>query len=322
MENSLSKIVLSGQCTRWKLQSWLFCAFIEKLFRENLFCSFIKNFWIKIFQKIQFLNRLLYNASYFESRILNASDLEPFFHNSTIFESKILERVRFRKKNFYNASDFEVKLSCKKNRFWWKFCFQTITSESFYPKKCYFWQLCVFSKTSNCLKKWEKTVIQTKLWKRISFWNKFSTKRQIRIKIFKINQFLVNLIQLVFFCIGSLTACQISKHPFTTHQVWNVNLNKATDFHVKLVSKHQPFLDNLLPNNLFSLSIYIVKMSKLTFSHFLRKLASMSDVFGKKTYFESKTLLKIRFWITFITKPQTFKQINYTSCQSVYWIST
>ena len=102
------------------------------------FINFFLDFWIKIFEKNQFLNHLLHNASYFESRISNASDFEPFFHNSTNFESKNLERVIFWKKNLCNASDFEVKLICKKNRFWWKFCFQTITIGSFHPKNAKF----------------------------------------------------------------------------------------------------------------------------------------------------------------------------------------
>ena len=150
-------------------------------------------------------------------------------------------------------------------------------------KKRQILQLWLFSKTNNCLKKWKTNSypILSKLWKRIWFWNKFSTKRQIQIKIFKIIQFLVYFTRLVIIYIGNFTACQISKHPFTTHQVLNENFNHATDFHVKLVSKHQAFMDNLLPKNLFSLSIYIVKMSNLTFSHFLGKLVSESDVFRK-----------------------------------------
>ena len=61
----------------------------------------------------------------------------------------------------------------------------------------------------------------------------------------------------------------------------------------------------------FFLSFYIVKMSKLTFSHFLWKLIAESEVFGKKTFFEPKNLRKIGFWINFFTTPQTFKQNNY-----------
>ena len=154
-----------------------------------------------------------------------------------------------------------------------KILLQTNHFGSIYPEKCQLLQLCVFSETNNSLKKWKKTVILSKLWKRIWFWNKFLTKRQIRIKVFKISQFLVNLIQIVIFFIGNFTACLILKHLFNTHQVLNGNSNNATDFHVKLVSNYQAFLDNLLPKNLFSLSIYIVKMSNLTFSHFFIKLA-------------------------------------------------
>ena len=139
------------------VQFGFFCAFSEKLFRKKLFFFPLNNFfWIKTFENIQFLNHLLYKASKFESRNSNASELEPFLHNSTIFESKFLERVRFRKKKFYNASGFEVKLICKKNSFWWKFCFQKITFRSFYPKERPLLQLCVFSKTNNSFKKRKK----------------------------------------------------------------------------------------------------------------------------------------------------------------------
>ena len=64
----------------------------------------------------------LYNAAYFESKTSNASDLEPFFHNSTNLESKVLDCVRIRKK-IYNASDFEVKLICKKKQILMKVLF-------------------------------------------------------------------------------------------------------------------------------------------------------------------------------------------------------
>ena len=68
---------------------------LEDLLRKNLF-SFKKkkldqNFW----KKNLFSNHFLYNASCFESRFSNESDLEPFFYNSTISNRK-----------FYNLSDF------------------------------------------------------------------------------------------------------------------------------------------------------------------------------------------------------------------------
>ena len=72
------------------------------------------------------------------------------------FRITIFKKSQFSKKKFYNASDFEIKMICKKNRFWWKFCFQKFLFGSFYSKKRQFLQLCVFSKTNNCLRKWKK----------------------------------------------------------------------------------------------------------------------------------------------------------------------
>ena len=136
---------------------------LGKVVPEKLFSFFIKNFWIKLFKNIQFFNHLLYSVSYFETRTSNGSDFEPFFHNSTNFESKFLERFRFWNKRFYNASDFELNLIfLTKNRFWWKFCFQKITFGSFYTKKRQFLQLSVFSETNNCLKNWKKNIYPIK----------------------------------------------------------------------------------------------------------------------------------------------------------------
>ena len=50
---------------------------------------------------------------------------------------------------------------------------------------------------------------------------------------------------------------------------------------------------------IFFLSFYTLKMSKLTFSHLLRKFVSESDVSEKKTRFESKFSKKIILWTNF-----------------------
>ena len=100
------------------VQFGFFCAFSEKLFRKKLFFFPLNNFfWIKTFENIQFLNHLLYKASKFESRNSNASELEPFLHNSTNFESKYLERVRFRKKSFTTHQVLKWNWFIKKNSF-------------------------------------------------------------------------------------------------------------------------------------------------------------------------------------------------------------
>ena len=214
----------------------------------------------------------------------------------------------FEIKKFDNASDFEVKLIYIKNRFRWKFCFKKITFGSFYPKKRQLMQLCVFSKSKNCIKREIKTVFLARLLRIIRFWNKFLTTRQIRIKIFKISQFLVNFTQLVIFLYRKLySVSDFETSFFTTRQVLNGTFNNATDFHVKLVSKHQAFLDNLLSKSLF-LSIYTLKMSKLTFSHFLRKFVSGSDVSEKKHALNRKLREKSDCEPVFFTTPQTFEE--------------
>ena len=173
---------------------------MEKLFRKKFVFFFIKkfsDFWIKVLEN-QFLNHFLYNASFFESRISNASHFEPFFHNSTNLESKVLERSRFREKKLQRIR-FWSEIDLWKNRFWWKFRFQKFTFVSFYPKIHQIMQLCVFPKTNNCFKKGRKTDFYRDVWKKIRFWNKFLRTRQIRIKFFKKEPFLVNFTQLVFF---------------------------------------------------------------------------------------------------------------------------
>ena len=168
---------------------------------------------MKVFENNQFLKHLLYNASYFESRNSNASELDPVCHNSTDFESKFLERLSFRKKKIYNASDFEMKLICKENRFWWKFCFQTISLDRFTPKNANFCSYAFSQKRTIVKENEQKTVFLSTLLKRIRFWNQFLTTSQIGIKFFKIEQFFVKFTQLVIFCIGNFTACQILEYP-------------------------------------------------------------------------------------------------------------
>ena len=109
-----------------------------------------------------------------------------------------------------------------------------------------------FLKNQQMLKKLKKkTVFLSRLLRRIRFWNKFLTTPQIQIKIFKRSKFLVNFTQPVIFVSETLQHFRFWNIFFTTHQVLNGNFNNATDFHVRLVSKHQAFLDILLSKNLF-----------------------------------------------------------------------
>ena len=111
LKQSFSRSIYTLKTSKLAFLSILGKVIPEKVvFNKKAFC-------IKIFENYRFLNHILYNASYFESTDSNASDLEPFFYNSTNFESKILERVIFRKKMGYNAIDFEVELICTKTDF-------------------------------------------------------------------------------------------------------------------------------------------------------------------------------------------------------------
>ena len=90
---------------------------------------------IETFEKNQILKQCFNNASDFESRVSNALDSEPFFHNSKNFESKVLELVIFRKKNVLHRIRFWSGIDLYKNRFWWMFCFQKINFGSSYTTK-------------------------------------------------------------------------------------------------------------------------------------------------------------------------------------------
>ena len=68
-----------------KASKLAFCAVLENLLRKKII-SFRKKWnWIKLFENNRFLKHFL---SCFESRKSNASDLEPFFYNSTISNRK------------------------------------------------------------------------------------------------------------------------------------------------------------------------------------------------------------------------------------------
>ena len=72
---------------------------------------------------------------------------------------------------------------------------------------------------------------------------------------------------------------------------------------------------------IFFLPTYTVKKSKLTFSHFLRKLVSESDVFGKKHALNRKLWEKSVFESISLQRLRLLNK-KITSCQNVTWIST
>ena len=168
LENSPSKNQLVGQFTPQKRQSWLFCPILERLFRKKLFLI------INRFESKQFLNHFLYNASFFESRVSNASNLQPFYHNSTNFESKSLERVLFRKKND-TASELEVELlMCTKTDFVESFAFRKKIFGSFQPVKTPNFATMRFLKNNQLVKRMEeKPVSYQDFWKESDFEKSF-----------------------------------------------------------------------------------------------------------------------------------------------------
>ena len=148
-----------------------------------------KVLWIKTFENNQFLNRLLYNASHFDSRNSSASELDPFCHNSTDFESKVLERLSFRKKvsqrnRFWNEIDLK-----KKTDFDESFSLRKFFLDRFTPKNANFCSYAFYQKPTIVLRKGKKNSFPIKIFEKIRFWNQFSTTSEIRIKFFKIEQF-------------------------------------------------------------------------------------------------------------------------------------
>ena len=151
--------------------------------------------------------------------------------------------------------------------------------------------------------------------KRIKFWNQFFTTSQIRIKFFKIEQSFVQLYttrQLLYRKIYSVSEFKTSYSPhirfgteiLTTQQIFEWNWFRSINFSWTNCFQKISFL-----------SIYTVKMSKLTFSQFLRKLVSESDVFGKKHALNRKLWEKNRFWWKFSFQTIIFGSFYPTKCQ-------
>ena len=146
------------------------------MFREKLFL--FKIFWIKFFEKKSVLIPFLDNASNFESKLSSASDLKPFFYNSTNSEPKILERVRFPKKSFttdqvYKWNWFVKKQILKKvllsgNHSWF-------ISPRENAKFCSY----AFSQKPTIVEKNGKKVFLPRLLKSVRFWINFCTTSQI-----------------------------------------------------------------------------------------------------------------------------------------------
>ena len=102
------------------------------------------------------MNHFLYNASYFESRILNASDLEPISQNSGKFESEILECVTFRKKSLTTHQTLKWNWFVQKQTLSNVLLSEKHFLDLFSPWKRQLVQLCVFSKTTHWWKVWKE----------------------------------------------------------------------------------------------------------------------------------------------------------------------
>ena len=107
-----------------------------------------------------------------------------------------------KRKLFLKKTDFDESSSLRK-----------FFLDRFTLKNANFCSYAFSQKPTIVLRKGKKTVFLSRFLRRIEFWNQFSTMSQIRIKFFKMQNFLVNFTQLVIFCIRNFTARQILKHP-------------------------------------------------------------------------------------------------------------
>ena len=309
LENSLSKNILSGQFTPKKTSKLAFCAFLEKFFRKKLFFFFIKVFFVSNFLKIiSFWINCCKTRYILNQEFRMRQTWSRFLTTRQNSERNILERFRFRKKVLQRARFWSEIVFLKK-----QILMKLLLSED------YFWIVLPQKKLQPCVSRkptileekiGKKTVFLAGLLQKIRSWKKFSTMRQIRIKTFKRSKFLVNFTQPVIFVSETSQRVRFWNIFFTTHQVLNGNFNNATDFHVRLVSKHQAFLDNLLSKNLFFCHFTPLKCQSWRFPTFLDSLF-LRAMFWKKTCFESETSRKNRFRINFLTTLKTFKQNSY-----------
>ena len=161
-----------------KRQNWLFLCIPRKVVPvKAVFFPSKKVLWIKTFENNQFLNRLLYNASHFDSRSSNASDLEPFFRNSTKFESKKLERVRFRKKCFTTHQVLKWKWFVeKKTDFDENSAFRKSLLNRSTPKNAHFCSYAFYQKPTIVLRKGKKQFSYQDFWKESDFETSFQQR--------------------------------------------------------------------------------------------------------------------------------------------------
>ena len=177
----------------------------------------------------------------------------------------------------------------------------------FTPKNAKFCSYAFYQKPTIVLRKGKKQSSYQDFWKESDFGTSFQQWVRFESSFSKWNNFLVNFTQPVIFCIGNFTACQILKHPFTTHQVFNGNFNKPTDFHLKLVPQHQAFLESLLSKNFFFQNT-LLKCRVWRYPTFLEGLLLRAMFLGKKHSLNRKLWEKSDFESIFSQHPTLFNK--------------
>ena len=206
----------------------------------------------------------------------------------------------------------------KKNRFWWKFFSEKIFFGSFYSKKRQLLQLCVFSKTNNSFEKRKKNSFPIKVFEKNQILKPVFNNESDSNQVFQNGTiFCWTLHNSSFFVSEILQRVRFWNILFTTHQVLNGNFNSVTDFHVKLVPRHQAFLDSLLSKIFFS--IYIVKMSNLRFPSFLERLI-LRAIFLKENILWIGNFEKNQILNQFFHNAPDFLTKQNFSCQSLNWV--
>ena len=254
-----------------KTSKLAFCAFLGKLFRKKVVFFFIKVFFVSNFLKIfSFWINCCKTRHILNQEFRMRQTWSRFLTTRQSSNRNILERFRFRKKVLQRPRFWSEIVFLKK-----QILMKLLLSEDYFwivlPQKKF--TAMRFQKTNNSWREnWKKKVFLAGLLQKIRSWKKFSTMRQIRIKTFKRSKFLVNFTQPVIFVSETSQRVRFWNIFFTTHQVLNGNFNNATDFHVRLVSNHQAFLDILLSKNLFFCHFTTLKCQSWRFPTFLDSL--------------------------------------------------
>ena len=179
-------------------------------------------------------------------------------------------------------------------------------------------QLCVFSKTNNSFEKRKKNSFPIKIFEKNQILKPVFNNESDSNQVFQNGTiFWWTLHNSSFFVSEILQRVRFWNILFTTHQVLNGNFNSVTDFHVKLVPRHQAFFDSLLSKIFFS--IYIVKMSNLRFPSFSERLI-LRAIFLKENILWIGNFEKNQILNQFFHNAPDFLTKQNCSCQSLNWV--